>query len=73
MLAYLTSLKWSGKETNVSLILDFMCIFCFDVSVRVDCDSQCLIVYLRKMLVHLKAFFAAEVCVFVYFGSLLSD
>lgn len=60
VLAYLT-LKWSGKKTNVSLILDFMCIFCFDVSVRVDCDSQqCLIVFLRKMLVHLKAFFCGR-------------
>ncbi len=78
VLTYLT-LMWSGKETIVSLILDFMCLFCFDVSVRVDCDSQqcrsvrlfdCL---LEEMLVHLKAFFASEVCVFVYFGSLLSD
>lgn len=77
---HLTTLMWSGKETIVSLILDFMCVFCFDVSVRVDCDSQqcrsvrlfdCL---LEEMLVHLKAsFFVAEVCVFVYFSSLLSD
>lgn len=57
---------WSGKETIVSLILDFMCVFCFDVSVRVDCDSQqcrsvrlfdCL---LEEMLVHLKAFFGGR-------------
>jgi len=48
-----------------------MCLFCYDLSVRVDWDFttefDCL---LEKMLVHLKAFFAA---VFVYFGSLLSD